>query len=58
MHMLCIQLMLLSMLVISTYKSLCVHADLGLCILHSDLGQPGQTGDYGKNLKRLLTIHL
>jgi hypothetical protein len=27
----------------------CVHADLGLWILYSDLGQPSQTSDCEKN---------
>ncbi len=47
-----VPLLLPFMLIISTYSSVCgVHADLGLQILHSDLGQPSQTSDRGKNVK-------
>ncbi len=41
------------MLVINTHSSVCVCArsDLGLWVLHFDLGQPSQTSDHGKNVK-------
>ncbi len=48
---LCMLLLLPFMLVISTCCNICVLADLGPWILNSDLEQPSQTSDHGKNVK-------
>jgi hypothetical protein len=39
------------MLVINDCSDIYVHVDLGLWILHSDLGQPSQISEHGTNVK-------